>query len=377
MEKDPNEQFMLKALKLAKKGIGSVEPNPAVGAVIVKNGELIGKGYHKKFGFAHAEVNALEDCRKKRRSPKGATLYVSLEPCCVEGKTPACTEALIQAGISNVYVGCIDPSPKASGRGLKLLRKAGIEVYTGLCEEKAKLLNGPFLKFIKTKKPWVIVKWAQTLDGKLAYTDTDSNRWISNEKSRKQAHHLRRRAQAVLVGIKTVLADDPLLTPRPARGKSPTRIVLDRRLRTPLTSQLLQTVEQAPVLIITTRQTYKNKSKRIHKLTQRGAQILVVPSKDGKCDLVSLLRALGRRHIYQLLVEGGPKVITSFLQENLADEIHVFIAPKILAGAGSADLTKCLKLLKDSLDLQHVETKSLDGDIHLSAYTPSALKSIE
>ena len=377
MKKDPNEQFMLKALQLAKKGIGSVEPNPAVGAVIVKNGGVIGKGYHKKFGFAHAEVNALEDCRKKRRSPKGATLYVSLEPCCVEGKTPACTDAVIQAGISNVYAACVDPSPQASGKGLNLLRKAGIEVHTGLCENEAKLLNAPFIKYVTTKKPWIIVKWAQTLDGKLAYTDTNSNRWISNETSRKEAHHLRRRVQAVLVGVKTVLADDPLLTPRPARGKSPTRIVLDRRLRTPLTSQLLQTVEQSPVLIVTTRQTYNSRPKRIFKLTQKGAQILVVPSKDGKCDLVSLLRALGRRHIYQLLVEGGPNVITSFLQENLADEIHVFIAPKILAAAGSADLTKCLKLLKDSLDLQHVETRSLDGDIHLRAYTPSALKSIQ
>jgi diaminohydroxyphosphoribosylaminopyrimidine deaminase/5-amino-6-(5-phosphoribosylamino)uracil reductase len=242
MEKDQNEKFMLKALKLAEKGIGSVEPNPAVGAVVVKDDRIIGKGYHKKFGGPHAEINAIEDCKKKGNNPAGSVLYVTLEPCCHHGKTPPCSDAIIQSDISKVFIACIDPSVHANGRGVELLHDAGIEVHTGLCEEQARFLNAPFIKFAKTKTPWIIVKWAQSVDGKLAYSDQSAERWISNEASRKHAHHLRRRVQAVLVGINTVLVDDPLLTPRPARGRKPARIVLDTYLRTPLNCQLIKTI---------------------------------------------------------------------------------------------------------------------------------------
>ncbi|MFB0524826.1 MAG: bifunctional diaminohydroxyphosphoribosylaminopyrimidine deaminase/5-amino-6-(5-phosphoribosylamino)uracil reductase RibD, partial [Phycisphaerae bacterium] len=240
------------ALRLAARGIGSVEPNPAVGAVIVKDSQIIGKGWHQKFGGPHAEINALQDCKKIDVSPQGATMYVTLEPCCHYAKTPPCTDAIIAAGLAKVVVATIDPSEHANGKGIQQLRNAGIEVQAGLCEAQARLLNAPFIKFAATGKCWVILKWAQTIDCKLAYADrTEQQRWISNEQSRKDAHKLRRRAGGILVGINTVIADDPLLTPRPGRGKQPTRIVLDSSLRIPLNCQLLATAKKAPVLILT------------------------------------------------------------------------------------------------------------------------------
>ncbi|MHC4265495.1 MAG: bifunctional diaminohydroxyphosphoribosylaminopyrimidine deaminase/5-amino-6-(5-phosphoribosylamino)uracil reductase RibD [Planctomycetota bacterium] len=371
-----DEKIMLKALKLAKKGIGSVEPNPAVGAFLVKGGKVIGKGYHKKFGLAHAEINAIEDCKKKGSDPSGSVLYVILEPCSHHGKTPPCTDTIIKAGISKVFIACIDPSEHANGRGVELLQNAGIEVHTGLCEEQAKLLNAPFIKFAKTKTPWVIVKWAQTIDGKLAYADQKSDRWISNEASRKHAHHLRRRVQAVLVGINTVLVDDPLLTPRPAKGRKPARVVLDTYLRTPLNSQLIKTAKKFPLYLATTQNIIEQKADIASKLCKKGAQLLTIVSHADKLNLKSLLERLAELNISQLLVEGGPKAITSFLKADLADEIHIFIAPKILASSGSVNLTERLGLLKDSLDLQHVGIESLDGDIHLRAYSPKAIREI-
>ncbi|MHC5062216.1 MAG: bifunctional diaminohydroxyphosphoribosylaminopyrimidine deaminase/5-amino-6-(5-phosphoribosylamino)uracil reductase RibD [Planctomycetota bacterium] len=372
-----DEKIMFKALKLAEKGIGSVEPNPAVGAVLVKDGKVIGKGYHKKFGGPHAEINAIEDCTKKGSDPSGSALYVTLEPCSHHGKTPPCTDAVIQAGISKVFIACLDPSEHANGRGEQLLKNAGIEIHTGLCQQQAKLLNAPFIKFAKTKTPWVIVKWAQTIDGKLSYADQDSNRWISNEKSRKQAHHLRRRVQAVLVGINTVLIDDPLLTPRPAKGKKPARVVLDTYLRTPLNCQLIKTAKKFPLYLAASQNTIAQKADIVAELKQKGAELLTIASHADKLNLKSLLDKLAELQLSQILIEGGSKVITSFLKDNLADEIHIFIAPKILAAMGNADLTERLELIKDSLDLKHVRIKSLDGDTYLAAYTQKALNEID
>jgi diaminohydroxyphosphoribosylaminopyrimidine deaminase/5-amino-6-(5-phosphoribosylamino)uracil reductase len=371
-----DEKIMLKALKLAEKGIGSVEPNPAVGAVLVKDGKIIGKGYHKRFGSPHAEINAIEDCKRKDSNPSGATLYVTFEPCSHHGKTPPCTDAVIQAGISKVFIACLDPSEHAGGAGVELLQKADINVHTGLCENQAKLLNAPFIKFTKTKEPWVIIKWAQTIDGKLAYADQKANRWISNETSRKLAHHLRRRAQAILVGINTILTDDPLLTPRPPKGRKPARVVLDTYLRTPLNSQLVKTAKKFPLYLAVAQKTVEQKAELAEQLRQKGAQVLPIAAHADKLDLKSLLDKLAELRIPQLLVEGGSKVIASFLKANLADEIHVFITPKILGRFGSADLTERLQLLKGSLDLQHVGIESLDGDIHLTAYTQKALNEI-
>jgi diaminohydroxyphosphoribosylaminopyrimidine deaminase/5-amino-6-(5-phosphoribosylamino)uracil reductase len=206
-----DDKYMQVALKLAQRGVGSVEPNPAVGCVIVKAGRVVGRGWHRKFGAAHAEINALEDCRRLGVSPRGATMYVTLEPCCHYAKTPPCTDAIIDASLTKVVVAAIDPSEHANGKGIEQLRSEGIEVRTGVCETQARLLNAPFIKFAATGRCWVILKWAQSIDGKMALADQNNGRrWISGEQSRKDVHKLRRRVQAILVGINTVLADNPL-----------------------------------------------------------------------------------------------------------------------------------------------------------------------
>ncbi|MFC1738048.1 bifunctional diaminohydroxyphosphoribosylaminopyrimidine deaminase/5-amino-6-(5-phosphoribosylamino)uracil reductase RibD [Planctomycetota bacterium] len=372
--KNQNEKFMLSALKLAKKGIGSVEPNPAVGAILVKDGQIIGKGYHKKFGGPHAEINAIEDCKKQGCNPSGATMYVTLEPCCHQGKTAPCTDAIIEAGLSKVVIAMIDPSEHAKGLrlgtpyggGIEQLRSAGIEVQAGLCESEAKLLNAPFVKYAATGKCWVIVKWAQSIDGKLSYADGGRERWISNEQSRKDAHKLRRRVQGILVGIETVLADDPLLTPRPSRGKRPVRIILDSRLRIPANCRLLSTTEEGPVLIVTSDEAIGLKPELVGSIIQAGAELLTVPAQQARCDLGSVINELSKRGIAQLLVEGGPRVIASFLEENLADEVRVYIAPKILGKSGSADISEPMAGLMKGLGLHYVDIKRFGDNVRIS-----------
>jgi diaminohydroxyphosphoribosylaminopyrimidine deaminase/5-amino-6-(5-phosphoribosylamino)uracil reductase len=320
------------ALELAKKGLGSVEPNPAVGCIIVKNNKIIGKGWHKKFGGPHAEINALKNCKK---SPRGTTMYVTLEPCCHFGKTPPCTNAIIKAGIKKVVAAVKDPTSKAAGKGFKILKKAGIEIETGICKNQAQILNAPFFKLAKTKKPWVIVKWAQSKDGFLARSD--KKRWITNAKSRKDVHNLRKKVQAILVGINTVLKDDPLLTARPNIDRQPLRIILDSRLKTPLNCKLIKTAKKTPVCIFTT----INKTK----IRQKGVQIVKVEKYKGRINLKAVLAELGKRNIQQLLVEGGEKVITSFLKQNLVDEIIVYTSNEKLGKKGKVKTSQIMKKL--------------------------------
>jgi len=364
---DVDTKYMQLALKLAQRGIGSVEPNPAVGAVVVKSNQIIGKGWHKKFGDTHAEINALQACKTLGVNPHGATMYVTLEPCCHEGKTGPCTQVIIQAGLAKVVVATIDPSQHANGTCLKQLRDAGIEVQTGPCQTQARLLNAPFIKFASTGKCWVTLKWAQSIDGKLAWADrSNEQRWISGEQSRKDAHKLRRRAQAILVGINTVLADDPLLTPRPSKGKKPVRIIMDNDLRIPPDCKLIKTAKKTPVIIYTNQNSVQANHKIAQKLTKKSAELLTCPNTHDRSNLHFLLDELSRRGIAHLLVEGGPRVITSFLKEHLADEIVVYIAPKILAGSGCADITEPMAELKQNIDLYHVDIKLLGDDIRLS-----------
>ena len=359
--------YMNLALKLAAKGIGSVEPNPAVGTVIARNGQIIGKGFHKKFGGQHAEINALADCKVKGHNPAGATMYVTLEPCCHFGKTPPCADAIIEAGIAKVVVAVVDPAPHCAGRGIEKLRAAGIEVEVGMCEKEAALLNAPFFKFTKTNLPWIILKWAQSIDGKLAYANPKvDGQWLSNEQSRTDAHDLRRRVQAILVGINTVIADDPLLTPRPAKGKTPLRVVLDVELRMPHESKLLQTASESPVLVITSHHSLKYREEVAHHIIKQSGQVLPLPMADGQCDLNALLAELGKRGIQQILVEGGPTVLASFLKQNLADEVCVYIAPKILGSAGAASIAEAMAQVANALNLDNVTVKNFDSDICLS-----------
>lgn len=400
-----DENFMQMALRLAKRGIGSVEPNPAVGCIIVKEGRIIGKGRHKKFGGPHAEINALQNCKTLGINSRGATMYVTLEPCCHYGKTPPCTDAIIAAGIAKVVAATIDPSPHANGAGMKQLREAGIEARTGVCETEARILNAPFIKFAAAGKCWVILKWVQSIDGKVAYASgglftaehaesterellkldlgsaksavkSFNSRWISNELSRKDAHRLRRRVQGILVGVNTVIADDPLLTARPSRGKKPARIVLDTHLRIPLNCRLLATAKKVPVLVVTNEGAVKANSDIVDKIAHKGAELLTVPMDQGRCDIESLLDELSSRGVTQLLVEGGPTVLTSFLKRELADEICVYIAPKILGGAGSAAITGPMMELSEALGLHYVDVKRFADDIRLTGLTEKALRQL-
>ena len=362
-----DEKFMQSALKLAEKGINSVEPNPAVGCVIVKAGQVIGKGYHKKFGGPHAEINAIEDCRTLGVTPEGATLYVTLEPCCHQGKTGPCTETIVNARIARVVAATVDPSGHANDKGLEQLRQAGIEVEVGLCDQEARLLNAPFFKYVTTGKCWVVLKWAQSIDGKLAYADPSSEkRWITNEASRSDAHRLRRRAGAILVGINTVLADDPLLTPRPSQGRKPLRVVLDDQLKVPLECQLLRTTKTSPVLIYTHKAAVDANPQHAEQVRSKGADVLVYEGGGEIPDLRFLLDELSNRGVQQVLVEGGPHVAASFLREALVDEICVYIAPKILGSTGTADIGAPLTRLDRVIGLHHVQSKAFGEDVRIS-----------
>jgi diaminohydroxyphosphoribosylaminopyrimidine deaminase/5-amino-6-(5-phosphoribosylamino)uracil reductase len=371
-----DEKFMEMALRLARRGISSVEPNPAVGAIIIKANQIIGRGWHKNFGGPHAEINALEDCRTLGVRPNGATMYVTLEPCSHQGKTGPCTEAVISAGITKVFVAMTDPSGHANGRGIEQLCKAGIEVHTGICEAQAKILNAPFVKFITTGKCWVTLKWAQSIDGKVAWADgIDDRRWISNEQSRRDAHKLRRRVQAILVGINTIIADDPLLTARPNKGKKAARIVMDSFLRIPPDCRLLASINESPVIIFTSQKAVHANPHLAEELSNKGVELLAYPDT-GRSNLHYLLAELSNRGITQLLVEGGPTLLTSFLKENLADEIIVYIAPKILGSQSSVGITGPMAQLSQAVGLHNVDIECFGDDVCFRGLTEKAMDEI-
>ncbi|MEN6307004.1 MAG: bifunctional diaminohydroxyphosphoribosylaminopyrimidine deaminase/5-amino-6-(5-phosphoribosylamino)uracil reductase RibD [Anaerohalosphaeraceae bacterium] len=364
-----HQDYMLRALELAAQGIGSVEPNPAVGCVIVKDGRIIGQGFHQRFGGPHAEINAMADCRNHGFDPAGATVYVTLEPCCHTGKTGPCTQALIEAKVAGVVAAVQDPSDKVAGKGFAQLRQAGIDVVVGVCEAQARRLNAPFFKFAKTARPWVIAKWAQSIDGKLAWRNppADGN-WISGSKSRQDVHQLRKRCQAILVGVNTVIADNPRLTiriPGQSIERQPLRVVLDTQLRTPLDCHLA-TTEEAPTLIATSELAIQNNQNKAAAFRKAGVEILPITQSNQHPDLSHLLAELGKRGIQQLLVEGGPTVLSSFLSQNLTDALCVYIAPMLLGQDGIADITFSLKELK-SRKLSDINIKTLDQDVKVSA----------
>ncbi len=374
---DSDIKHMEMALKLAERGLDSVEPNPAVGCIITKANQIIGKGWHKKFGGPHAEINALEDCKSLGVSPKGATMYVTLEPCSHFGKTKPCAEAVIAAGLDRLVVATVDPSEHSNGRGINQLRAAGITVETGLCQAEARLLNAQFIKFAATRQPWVTLKWAQSIDGKLAWAPSDdAKRWISNKDSRRDVQRLRRRAGAILVGVNTLLADDPFLVPRPPKGKKPLRIVMDSYLRTRLTSRVLRTTKTAPVMIFTRQDTIMEKSDIADRIIKKGAELVGYPDTHGLSNLHYLLDDLRDRGIGAVLVEGGPTVIASFLKERLADEICIYFAPMILAQKGQVDIAGPIAQLPQATGLHYVKATQFGDDVCITGLTEEGLRGV-
>ena len=353
-----NLKYMQTALTLARRSLGNVEPNPMVGAVIVKNGKIIGKGCHQKFGAPHAEINALADCKKRGNSPAAATMYVTLEPCCHFGKTGPCTNAIIKAGIKKVVAAAKDPTKKVAGKGFAILKKAGIEVLLGVCEKEAKELNAPFFKFAKTGKPYVIIKWAQSSDGFLSRGD--GKRWLTNAASRKDVHKIRRGAQAILVGINTVLADDPLLTARPAGHYPLIRAVVDSNLKIPENSKLVKTATQSPVCIFTT----VNKKRNL-----KAVEIVKVGKNKGKVNLNAVLAELGKRGVQTLLVEGGREVVTAFLKQKLADELIIYTSNEKLAKNGKTASSRIMKNTYNRLKKKYSGKKQFAKDIRLTGVT--------
>lgn len=326
-----DQHFMERAIELAKRGGGWVAPNPQVGCVIVQDGRIIGEGWHAHFGEAHAERRALSDCAARMEDAHGSTAYVTLEPCGHTGKTPPCSSALVEAGVSRVVIGSSDPNPLVSGLGIRQLRDAGVHVDEGVLREECDELNAPFFTHIRTGRPFVIAKYAMTLDGKVA-TREHLSQWITGKESRRRVHEDRARYASVMVGIGTVLADDPLLTARTENedAHQPLRVVCDARLRIPQTSKLVQTSNMSPTLIFTS----SRDEERIGELRQAGCEVMHVSEvKDGHLDLGEALDVLGSLGINSVIVEGGPELTGSLFDGKLVDRVQAYIAPKIFGGA--------------------------------------------
>lgn len=324
------EQFMKRAIELAKLGEGWTAPNPLVGAVVVKNGRVIGEGYHRKYGELHAERNALAACTE---DPAGATLYVTLEPCCHYGKTPPCTEIIIEKKIAKVVIGSRDPNPKVAGKGARILREHGIEVVEDYMREACDALNPVFFHYITTKTPYVVLKFAMTLDGKIA-TRTGASKWITGEAARNHVHQLRGRYAGILAGIGTVLADDPMLNCRIDGAHQPLRIILDSHLRIPMGSRLVRSAKEYPLLIVCNESTRDREegTSRIQKLEEAGAKVWTLPEKNGHPDLNVLMQRLGEEKIDSVLIEGGGTVNEAALKAHIVHRVYAYIAPKIFGG---------------------------------------------
>jgi diaminohydroxyphosphoribosylaminopyrimidine deaminase/5-amino-6-(5-phosphoribosylamino)uracil reductase len=354
-------EFMAQALSLAARGQGTVEPNPMVGCLIVARGEAVGRGWHQRFGGLHAEVEALRDAGE---AAQDATMYVTLEPCCHQGKTPPCVDAILQAGIRRVVVAMRDPFPKVDGSGLGVLQNAGLEVALGLAAANAQSLNAPYLKHVQRRRPWLIAKWAMTLDGKLA-SRSENSQWISNPASRAVAHQLRGRMDAIIVGRRTAVADDPLLTARPPGPRAAMRIVLDTNALLSLDSQLVRTAHDVPVLIAASESA---DSHRCRRLQNAGCEVVQLAGDNQAARLSGLLDELDRRQMTNVLIEGGSQVLGTAFDARLIDEVHVFIAPKLLGG--SQALTPVgglgLAMMSEAHGLDEVSVEQLGGDIYVS-----------
>ena len=357
-----DEQWMKRALRLAEKGRGRTSPNPVVGAVLVKRGRVVGEGYHARIGGAHAEINALRQAREKAR---GAALYLNLEPCTHYGRTPPCVPQVIKAGVKRVVIGVEDPNPLVNGKGIEALRKAGLHVNVGVLEKECRRLNEAFCKYILRKEPFVVLKVAATLDGKIATRNGDS-KWISGEASRRFVHKLRDQADGVLVGIGTVLRDDPLLTARTKEGRDPYRIVLDSRLKIPEGAKVFES-SPSKVILATTGSAPRDKIERLEK---RGVQVLIVDSREGRVNLRSCLCKLAEIGVMNLLVEGGSRVNGSFLDEGLIDKCFLFLSPRLIGDPQALGIFsgRGASSLEEAVVLKEVKTKRIGEDIIVEGY---------
>ncbi|MBI2824103.1 MAG: bifunctional diaminohydroxyphosphoribosylaminopyrimidine deaminase/5-amino-6-(5-phosphoribosylamino)uracil reductase RibD [Planctomycetia bacterium] len=355
---------MRRAIELAAHGQGAVEPNPMVGCVIARGADIIGEGWHRKFGAPHAEVEALAVAGRRRAT--GATLYVTLEPCCHHGKTPPCSQAILDAGVRDVVVAQLDPFPQVNGQGVAALRAAGVRVEVGVLEPAARKLNAPYLKLVTQGRPWVIAKWAMTLDGRIA-TAAGESRWISNEAARRVVHQLRGRMDAIVVGRGTAASDDPLLTARPPGTRVATRIVLDSKAELGVESQLARTAHQVPVIVAAGAGAPAGNVKR---LEAAGCEVLRYEGATHAERLNWLLVELGRRRMTNVLVEGGAKVLGTLFDAGEVDEAHVFVAPRVFGGAGAiapvagtgiADVARAWALADPRIEV-------VEGDVYIHGH---------
>jgi len=348
---------MRHALHLAEKGRGWTNPNPLVGAVFVKNNEIIGEGYHQKAGEDHAEIRALKHCIK---SPRGATLYVTLEPCCHYGETPPCTKAIIESGVSKVVVGALDPNPSVAGKGIEELRENNIEVVTGVLSKESEELNTLFNHFIQTKTPYVLMKYGMTLDGKVS-TYTGESKWITNEKSRQNVHETRHQYAGIMVGIQTVLKDDPLLTSRIEEANQPIRIICDSRLKIPLESVIVQTASEVPTILAT----LDNSTTKAHVLKGMGIKVLKIKPYNNQLDLRDLMNQLGELKMDSVLIEGGSSLHWSALNAGIVNRVHAYVSPRLFGGkkANTPVSGQGVETPKDGFHIQVMKMQTFEDDL--------------
>lgn len=361
------EEYMRRALELARKGEGHTSPNPMVGCVVVKDGRIISEGYHEKYGEFHAERNALTRCTE---DTAGADLYVTLEPCCHQGKTPPCTDIIIEKKIARVFVGSMDSNPLVAGKGVQILRDHGIYVETGILDAECRKLNEVFYHYIATKTPFVVMKYAMTLDGKIACATGDS-KWVTGEIARTQVHRMRGRYRGIMVGIGTVLADDPMLNCRVEGGVDPVRIICDSNLRIPTESQIVKTASDIETIVACSQEALESerKQEKIRRLKEAGIQIIGTEGAHG-VNLVELMKKLGGQNIDSILQEGGGTLNASALEDGIVNKVYAYIAGKLIGGMDARSPVEGMGIdrMADAITLQNVEIEKLGDDFCIVGY---------
>ena len=361
------EEYMRRALELARKGEGHTSPNPMVGCVVVKDGRIISEGYHEKYGEFHAERNALTRCTE---DTAGADLYVTLEPCCHQGKTPPCTDIIIEKKIARVFVGSMDSNPLVAGKGVQILRDHGIYVETGILEEECLKLNEVFYHYITAKTPFVVMKYAMTLDGKIACATGDS-KWVTGEIARTQVHRMRGRYRGIMVGIGTVLADDPMLNCRVEGGVDPVRIICDSNLHIPLESQIVKTASEIETIVACSQESLEaeRKQEKIRKLKEAGIQLIGTEGAHG-VNLVELMKKLGEQNIDSILLEGGGTLNASALEDGIVNKVYAYIAGKLIGGMDARSPVEGMGIdrMADAITLKDMEIERLGDDFCIVGY---------